>query len=157
MNQRLVSQMAGPAPIQQRQMAGQQGQMAGQQVQMGDQQAQMGCQQGQLGIQKGQMGQQGQMLGQMGQAQMVGPDPIWTTCPNCKTEIVTSMPRCWISLLRLSLLLLHSLLQWQLERCVAYLPQVQLRHRKVQKMRTSQQKKPKLISPVSISINYFSV
>ena len=96
MNQRLVSQMAGPDPIQQRQMAGQQGQMAfafamaGQQVQMLDQQAQMGGQQGQLGIQQGQMGQQGQMLGQMGQAQMVGPDPIWMTFPNCKTEIFTT-------------------------------------------------------------------
>ena len=82
--------MAGPAPIQQRQMAGQQGQMAGQQVQMVDQQAQTGCQQGQLGIQQGQMGQQGQVLDQMGQAQMLGPDPIWMTCPNCKTEIFTT-------------------------------------------------------------------
>ena len=36
MNQRLVSQMAGPDPSQQRQMAGQQGQMAGLQVQMVD-------------------------------------------------------------------------------------------------------------------------
>ena len=84
MNQRLVSQMAGPDPIQQRQNAGQQGQMAGLQVQMVDQQTQMGGQQGQLGI------QQGQVLGHMGQAQMLGPDPIWMTCPNCKTEIFTT-------------------------------------------------------------------
>ena len=84
MSQRLVSQVAGPYPIQQGQMADQQGQMAGQQVQMVDQQAQMDGQQGQLGI------QQGQVLGQMGQAQMLGPDPIWMTCPNCKTEIFTT-------------------------------------------------------------------
>ena len=97
MSQRLVSQMAGPYPIQQGQMADQQGQMAdqqgqmpGQQVQMVDQQAQMDGQQGQLDIQKGQTGRQGQMLGQMGQAQMAGLDPIWTTCPNCKAEIVTT-------------------------------------------------------------------
>ena len=85
MSQRLVSQMAGPYPIQQ-------GQMPGQQVQMVDQQAQMDGQQGpetrqdQLGIQQGQTSQQGQM----GQAQMAGLDPIWTTCPNCKAEIVTT-------------------------------------------------------------------
>ena len=76
MSQRLVSQMAGPDPIQQ-------GQMAGQQVQKVDQQAQMDGHQGQLGIQPGQTGQQGQ-------AQMAGLDPIWTTCPNCKAEIVTT-------------------------------------------------------------------
>ena len=97
MNQRLVSQMAGPDPIQQGQMAGQQVQTVDQQVQtvdqqvqMVDQQVQMGGQQGQLGIQQGQMGQQGHMHGQRGQAQMAGPDPIWTTCPNCKTEIVST-------------------------------------------------------------------
>ena len=26
----------------------------------------------------------------MGQAQMARPNPMWTTCPNCKTEIVTT-------------------------------------------------------------------
>ena len=83
MSQRLVSQMAGPYPIQQGQTADQQGQMAGQQVQKVDQQAQMDGHQGQLGIQPGQTGQQGQ-------AQMAGLDPIWTTCPNCKAEIVTT-------------------------------------------------------------------
>ena len=85
-----VQQMAMAMAAQQVQMAAQQLQMAGQQVQMVDQQAQMGGQQGQLGIQQGQMGQQGQVLGQMGQAQMLGPDPIWMTCPNCKTEIFTT-------------------------------------------------------------------
>ena len=60
-------------------MEGQQGRMAGQQGQMTGQQGQMAGQQGQLGMQQG----------QMGQAQMAGPDPMWTTCPNCKTEIVT--------------------------------------------------------------------
>lgn len=28
--------------------------------------------------------------GGMGQAQMARPNPMWTTCPNCKTEIVTT-------------------------------------------------------------------
>ena len=26
-------------------------------------------------------------------AQMAGPDPIWTTCPNCHTEIITTTQR----------------------------------------------------------------
>ena len=93
MSQRLVSQMAGPYPIQQGQMADQQGQMAdqqgqrpGKQVQVVNQQVQMDGQHGQLGIQQGQTDQQGQM----GQAQIAGLDPIWTTCPNCKAEIVTT-------------------------------------------------------------------
>ena len=97
---KLIPVLAGPTPVQQPQMAGQQGQMAGQQGQMAGQQGQMGGHQGQMAGQQGQMaGQQGQMAGQkgqlgmqqgqMGQAQMAGPDPMWTTCPNCKTEIVT--------------------------------------------------------------------
>ena len=78
---------------QQGQMGQQQGQMDQQQGQTGQQQDQTGQQQDQMDQQQGQMGQQSQVgmpQGQMGQAQMAGPDPILTTCPNCKTEIVTT-------------------------------------------------------------------
>ena len=86
----------------------------------------------------------------------LGPDPIWTTCPNCNEEILTMTPKkrqyfsnpgCWGTLLRLHLLL-HSFLHGRLEKCVAYLPQLQLRHRKKRRKNFYHEKKPRYSSIV---------
>ena len=59
---------------------------------------------------------------------------------------------CWFSSL-----LLHSFLHGRLERCVAYLPQLQLRHRKVQKiMIKSEEKSSKKLLQYLLTINHFS-
>ena len=74
---------------------------------------------------------------------MAGPDPIWTTCPNCNTEILTTTQKSFSTFQCLFAggLCLFSCFcifwiplfidEW---KDAAYLPQLQLRHRKVQKI-----------------------
>ena len=101
-----------------------------------------------------QMGQQGQVLGQMGQAQMLGPDPIWMTCPNCKTEIFTTTRKSTRTFQCLIVGFLCCVVRfcfciWKdvLHAC----PKCNYVIGKYKKWGQA------LISPVSMSINYFSV
>ena len=97
---------------------------------------------------------------------MAGPDSMWTTCPNCKEEIRTRTQKSigtFQMLVAGGLCCFGCICCFYIPCCIddwkdvllTYLPQLQLRHRKIQK--NMMKSEGKSSEEASTSINYISI